>query len=107
MSLLSLAVLGVSRRAHALLGKNYAAAGQTAKAIAELNAALRLNPDERTAAYQLALLYRKSGRPDLSEKWDRHVRDLIESARVSAIADNKFRILRSAPSRASDSVSKP
>ena len=94
-------------RAHALLGKNYAAAGQTAKAIAELNAALRLNPDERTAAYQLALLYRKTGRPDLSEKWDRHVRDLIESARVSAIADNKFRILRSAPSRASDSVSKP
>ena len=86
-------------RAHGLLGKNYVLEGATAKAIRELEEALRLAPDDRTSAYQLALLYVKTGQKELSTKWQKRVRELIEAARV-AETESEYRILRAAPERA-------
>lgn len=88
-------------RAHGLLGKNYALEGATAKAIRELEEALRLAPDDRTSAYQLALLYVKTGQKELSAKWQKRVRDSIEAARV-AETESEYRILRVAPERAQE-----
>jgi tetratricopeptide (TPR) repeat protein len=88
-------------RAHGLLGKNYALEGATAKAIRELEEALRLAPDDRTSAYQLALLYVKTGQKELSAKWQKRVRESIEAARV-AETESEYRVLRAVPERAQE-----
>ncbi len=86
-------------RAHGLLGKNYALAGSVPNAIRELEIALRLDPRDRTSAYQLALLYGKSGQNELSAKWQQRVRELIQADRIAEAEGDRYRILRAAPER--------
>lgn len=86
-------------RAHGLLGKNYALAGSVPNAIKELEIALRLDPGDRTSAYQLALLYGKTGQKELSAKWQRRVRELIQADRIAESEGDRYRILKAAPER--------
>ena len=86
-------------RAHGLLGKNYALLGNMAEAVRELEVALRLDPNDRTSAYQLVLLYGKTGRPDLAAKWEVRVRERIEADRMAETEGDRYRILRAAPER--------
>ncbi len=86
-------------RAHGLLGKSYATAGNTTEAIQELETALRLDPADRTSAYQLALLYGKIGEQDLAAKWQARVRELIQADRIAETEGDRYRILKAAPER--------
>ena len=86
-------------RAHGLLGKNYALSGDAPNAIRELETALRLDPADRTSAYQLVLLYGKSGQKELSAKWQQRVRELIQSDRIAETEGDRYRILKAAPER--------
>lgn len=86
-------------RAHGLLGKNYALGGNVPKAIKELETALRLDPGDRTSAYQLALLYGKTGQRELSAKWLGRVRELIEADRIAETEGARYQILKAAPER--------
>jgi serine/threonine protein kinase/Tfp pilus assembly protein PilF len=51
--------------AHVALGRLYMHIGLLDKALAELNAALRLDPSQSSAAARIALVYRHQHRPDL------------------------------------------
>ncbi len=53
---------------HVLLGKMLVKRGEPDRAAREFEAALKLQPDEITAAYQLALLYRKTGNTKRAEE---------------------------------------
>jgi tetratricopeptide (TPR) repeat protein len=86
-------------RAHGLLGKNYALAGNVPNAIKELETALRLDPGDRTSAYQLVLLYGKTGQKELSARWQQRVRELIQSDRIAETEGDRYRILKAAPER--------
>lgn len=86
-------------RAHGLLGKNYALGGNVLSAIKELETALRLDPGDRTSAYQLALLYGKTGQKDISVKWQQRVRELIQADRTTETEGDRYRILKAAPER--------
>jgi tetratricopeptide (TPR) repeat protein len=86
-------------RAHGMLGKNYALMGDTKNAIRELESALRIDPSDRTSAYQLVLLYGKTGQKELSAKWQKRVRELIEADRAAESEGDRFRIMKAAPER--------
>lgn len=86
-------------RAHGLLGKNYALTGNTEAAIRELELALRLDPNDRTSAYQLALLYGRTGDTERSRKWQDRVRELIQADRKAETEGDRYRILKAAPER--------
>lgn len=86
-------------RAHGLLGKNYAQADDVKSAVRELETAVRLDPSDRTSAYQLTLLYGRTGQDELSAKWQQRVRDLIEAERTAEREQNRYLIMRSAPQR--------
>ena len=52
--------------AHVALGRLYEHIGLLDKALEELNAALRLDPTQSSAATRIALVYRHQHRPDLA-----------------------------------------
>jgi Flp pilus assembly protein TadD len=86
-------------RAHSLLGKSYAQAGDLNSAARELETAVSLDPTDRTSAYQLTLLYGRTGQEELSAKWQQRVRDLIEAERTAEKEQNRYLIMRAAPQR--------
>ena len=53
---------------HVLLGKLLLKRGERDRAMREFEAALKLKPDDNTAAYQLAMIYRQVGNLDRAEK---------------------------------------
>jgi Flp pilus assembly protein TadD len=55
-------------RFHALLGHFELVAGNSEAALREWEIALKLDPQNATALYQLALLYRRQGRPEDAER---------------------------------------
>lgn len=86
-------------RAHGLLGKNYALADDVKNGVRELETAMRLDPSDRTSAYQLAMLYGRTGQEELAAKWQQRVRDLIAAESAAEKEQNRFRIMRAAPER--------
>ncbi|HVX67958.1 MAG TPA: tetratricopeptide repeat protein [Bryobacteraceae bacterium] len=87
-------------RAHGLLGKTYALAGEREKARRELETALKLDPVDRTSAYQLALVYSQSGEKELAAKMQRRVREILDWEKTTERDRN--RILRAAPERSAE-----
>ena len=86
-------------RAHGLLGKNYVLADDTKNGVRELETAMKLDPSDRTSAYQLAMLYGRTGQQELAIRWQQRVRDLIAAESAAEKEQNRFRIMRAAPER--------
>ncbi len=69
--------------AHTALGKLYIQSGNSARAIDELQIALRLNGSDRAALNQLAGLLRRAGRADEANQVTKRLRELVMSAAAS------------------------
>lgn len=80
--------------AHGLLGKVYTQLGDTPNAIANLSAALRLDPADRTSAYQLMMIYRKSGKVKEAAELASRVRALLDKENAEQDAASRFRVVR-------------
>ena len=76
-------------RPYALLGKLYRRAGETGKAVAALESALRIDPSNRQALQQLMLLLRQAGRADeaagLAERLRQKLSEESRAARRPAV----------------------
>jgi tetratricopeptide (TPR) repeat protein len=66
---------------HFYLGKTLAASGNLAAALAELESAARLEPDQSQHHYQLAQVYRRLGKVKQSEQHLARYRELVETER--------------------------
>ncbi|PYT31123.1 MAG: hypothetical protein DMG57_05820 [Acidobacteria bacterium] len=66
---------------HFYLGKMLAASGNLAAALAELESAARLEPDQSQHHYQLAQVYRRLGKVKQSEQHLARYRELVETER--------------------------
>jgi Flp pilus assembly protein TadD len=82
-------------RSHALLGQFQLADGYAEAASREWRTALEIEPDNLTALYQLALLYRKQGKTDEA----RRLLDTFQRAKASQRSDEQslVQILRVVP----------
>lgn len=72
----SLAIQPDSVDAHLAAGKAWAVLGQPAKALAQLQEAARLDPDNEVAHYRLSQVYRKLGRTEDASREDAEFRKL-------------------------------
>ena len=84
-----------SAAAHSLLGKTLAQDGQSASAVKELETALRFDPADRTAAYQLMLLYRQSGHLAAAARLNTTVRQLLDKEKAANLEAQRYQLVRS------------
>ncbi|MFN0106314.1 MAG: tetratricopeptide repeat protein [Bryobacteraceae bacterium] len=82
--------------AHSLLGKTLVQDGAVAKAMEALETALRLDPADRTAAYQLMLLYRRAGRAAQAARLNEKVRELLAKEKTERLEAQRYQLFRSA-----------
>ena len=85
---------------HANLGKLYVKSKEYAAAIRELEAAVKLDPDNKTAYYQLSIAYRKTGEKEKARAVLVHVRRLNKQQRELGTARYLARKLRKADRQA-------
>ena len=81
-----------------LLGKVYMQLGDVAKAVPVLESAIRRDPADRTATYQLMLAYRRQGRTQEASRLQEKVRTLLEAERDEEAEAGRFQLER-APER--------
>jgi len=81
-------------QARALLGKLYLDLGESAVAIRELEAALRIKPDNRVGIYQLMLAYEAAGRDTDSARMQERLRDIIEKERQDDLRRSQIRLIK-------------
>lgn len=79
---------------HGLLGKVYSQLNKTQLAIKELETALKLQPDNRVAIYQLMLAYETTGRDKDAATMQERLRATIEKERKEENEKNKIRLLK-------------
>jgi tetratricopeptide (TPR) repeat protein len=93
--LLSLGEVGrANAQARRLLGKIYMLEQDLAKAIPELEAALRLDPEDRSSAYQLIAAYRKTGRTKEIARLQTTVKNLLDAEREAESEAGRYRLVR-------------
>jgi Tfp pilus assembly protein PilF len=80
--------------AHGLLGKLYFQSGDLARATAELESAVRLDPSDRIATYQLMRVYQRTGRAKEASNLSQKVQILLEKEKADEAAGNRFQIVR-------------
>ncbi len=80
--------------AHGLLGKVYFQLGDMSKATTELEAAVRLDPSDRTSLYQLMTIFKRTGRAREGAELAGRVRVLLEKEKTDESAGNRFQIVR-------------
>ena len=85
---------------HANLGKLYVRSNDYAAAIRELERAVQLDPDDKTAYYQLSIAYRKTGEKEKARAALVHVRRLNKAQRELGTARYLARKLRKASRQA-------
>lgn len=78
--------------ARSLLGKTLATEEQSAAALPHLEAALRSDPSDRTAAYQLMLVYRKLGRAADANRMHGVVRELMVQEKAAESEAGRYRL---------------
>jgi predicted Zn-dependent protease len=81
-------------KAFSLLGKLYFQQEHPEKALPALEAAVRLDPADRTAAYQLMILYRRAGRTQEAAVLQEKVRELLEAERNQEAETGQYRLVR-------------
>ena len=77
---------------HLELGKLYADAGRTDKAISELLSAIRLSPNLDNAHYKLAQLYQRAGQTELANKHFAEYRKIRASRSAQEEAERRQRL---------------
>lgn len=85
--------------AHAALGKLYLKQGEAKKAQAELQVAIRLDPSERTAIYQLLLIYQEEGRTKEVTALKQKLRDALKQSLVEETERERVHLIKAAPDR--------
>lgn len=86
-------------KARAALGRAYLKMDKLPEAIRELQAALRLDPKDQFATYQLARALNRSGRQKESSAWIQKLRQLKAEERRAEEENRKLRLVRAAPER--------
>lgn len=84
---------------HALLGKLYLKQENLNAAEASLSRAIALDPTDRTAAYQLMTIYRRTGRTRDAAALQDKVRDLLAAEREQEAEAGRFKIVRAPEAR--------
>jgi Flp pilus assembly protein TadD len=84
---------------HALLGKLYLKQENWQAAEASLARAVELDPTDRTAAYQLMTIYRRSGKAREAAALQEKVRDLLAAEREHEAEAGRFRLVRAPEGR--------
>jgi len=79
-------------RAHGLLGKVFLLQQEFVKAVPELEAAIRLDPNDRTATYQLMTVYRRLGRTKDIPRLQQRVRELLDAERSQESEGGRYRL---------------
>jgi tetratricopeptide (TPR) repeat protein len=80
--------------ARSLLGKTLAQRGQWQASVAQFEAALRIDPEDRTAAYQLVLLYRRLNRTADSLRMQNKVRQLMADEKNTEFERQRYELSR-------------
>ncbi|MDQ2949235.1 MAG: tetratricopeptide repeat protein, partial [Acidobacteriota bacterium] len=80
--------------AHGLLGKVYFQLGDLGNATTELAEAIRLNPTDRTATYQLMRIHQQSGRVKEAAELAVRIRALSDQERADDDTGNRFHAVR-------------
>ncbi|HEY2943265.1 MAG TPA: tetratricopeptide repeat protein [Vicinamibacteria bacterium] len=81
-------------KAHANLGRLQLRAGEVARAVDQLRAAVRLDPNDRLALNQLVVAYRRLGRDEDAAAVAGQLKKLLETERAEEIARNRVRLYR-------------
>jgi tetratricopeptide (TPR) repeat protein len=97
--LLSGAASAGQPRAHTLLAKMYLRRGDTAGAARSLEAALALDPDDRTAVYQLLTIRRREGKSEEAARLQGRVRQLLEAEKAEEAAAARFQLVQAPEER--------
>jgi tetratricopeptide (TPR) repeat protein len=79
--------------AHRLLAKTLTQEQAFAQAIPHLEAALRIDPQDKTAAYQLLTAYRRTGRTQLIPALEQKVRRLLDGERDAEAQSGRYRLV--------------
>ncbi len=78
--------------AYSLLGKTLAQDGDAANAATALETALKLDPADRAAAYQLMLLYRRAGRSAEAARLNKKVRESIANETADSVETQRYQL---------------
>lgn len=84
---------------HALLGKLYLNRDNIAAAEKSLAQAVQLDPNDRTAAYQLMTIYRRTGKTREAAALQEKVRDLLAAEREQEAETGRYQLVRSPEAR--------
>lgn len=80
--------------ARILLGKMLAQDGDARQAVEQLETALRFAPADRAAAYQLMLLYRRTGRPADAARMNSKVKELLAEEKTASLDTQRYQLVR-------------
>ncbi|MDW8356151.1 MAG: tetratricopeptide repeat protein [Bryobacterales bacterium] len=83
--------------ARTLLGKLYLQAGDSSRAVQELQRAVELDPGDRTAVYQLMVALREAGRQAEIPALLSRVRELIQKNAAEEQKNRRYRIVKAPP----------
>ncbi len=81
--------------AHSLLGKTLAQDGEVSRATQALEIAFRLDPSDRTAAYQLMLLYRRVGKTAQASRLNNQLRQVLAKENADILEAPRYQLSRS------------
>ncbi|MCX6608128.1 MAG: tetratricopeptide repeat protein [Acidobacteria bacterium] len=81
--------------AHSLLGKTLAQDGEVTRATQALEIAFRLDPSDRTAAYQLLLLYRRVGKTAQAALLNTQLRQALAKENADILEAPRYQLSRS------------
>jgi len=80
--------------AHTLLGKIYLRLGDKDGAARALETAIRLDPSDRAATYQLMTLYQRMGRTKDAAALKEKVQKLLDAESVGDVQGGRYRLVR-------------
>lgn len=81
-------------RAHSMLGKIYFRQQDTSNAVRNLEIAIRLDPTDRAATYQLMTLYNRLGRKPEAEALRTKVQKLVDTESTNESKSERYRLIR-------------
>lgn len=81
-------------QAYALLGKVYLRRDEKANAARALETAIRLDPSDRSATYQLMMIYRKTGRTREALALQEKVQNSLDADRTEEVDASRYHLIR-------------